>query len=120
MPLAVPIRAALGPDPAPERVVEAVAAITWTLTGLVREGISHRDVKPDNLLCLGGVWSIGDFGLVKYPAGQALTEHGRKLGPTDFMAPEMRESNTAEWRRPAAVQSAAHRSASPDLDLVWE
>jgi hypothetical protein len=49
-------------------------------------------VKPDNLLRLGDVWSIGDFGLVKYPAGQALTEHGRKLGPTDFMAPEMRES----------------------------
>jgi hypothetical protein len=47
---------------------------------------------PENLLYLDGAWSVGDFGLVKYPAGQAWTEHGRKLGPTDFMAPEMRES----------------------------
>src|SRR6266568_2780650 len=92
MPLAVPIRVALGPAPGPDQVVEAMAAITGTLAGLAEEGISHRDVKPDNLLRLGDVWSIGDFGLVKYPAGQPLTEHGRKLGPTDFMAPEMRES----------------------------
>ncbi|GFJ93105.1 protein kinase domain-containing protein [Phytohabitans rumicis] len=92
MPLAVPIRTALGADAVPERVVHAVAVIAETLAGLAAEGISHRDLKPDNLLYLGDAWSVGDFGLVKYPAGQALTEHGRKLGPTDFMAPEMRES----------------------------
>jgi hypothetical protein len=107
MPLAVPIHTALGADPAPERVAEAMAAITGTLAGLAEEGISHRDVKPDNLLCLDGAWSIGDFGLVKYPVGQALTEHGRKLGPTDFMAPEMRESPDTADPEPADVYSVA-------------
>ncbi|SRR6266511_624333 len=107
MPLAVPIRTALGAAQAPERVAEAMAAITGTLAGLAEEGISHRDVKPDNLLCFDGVWSIGDFGLVKYPAGQALTEHGRKLGPTDFMAPEMRESPDTADPEPADVYSVA-------------
>lgn len=107
MPLAEPIRSALGVDPDPARVVEAVATIALTLAGLASEGISHRDVKPDNLLCLDGVWSIGDFGLVKYPAGLALTEHGRKLGPTDFMAPEMRESPDTADPAPADVYSIA-------------
>ena len=92
MPLAVPIRAALGPDPAPEQVVEAIAAITETLADLAERAIAHRDLKPDNLLRLDGAWSIGDFGLVKYPDSAPLTVHGRKLGPTEFMAPEMRES----------------------------
>jgi serine/threonine protein kinase len=107
MPLAVPIRTALGAGPPPERVVEAMSAIAGTLAGLAEEGISHRDVKPDNLLCLNGVWSVGDFGLVKYPAGQALTEHGRKLGPTDFMAPEMRESPDTADPESADVYSIA-------------
>lgn len=92
MPLAVPLRRALGPDPAPRLVVEAVAEVTHTLAELVEHGISHRDLKPDNLLRLDDVWSIGDFGLVKQPEGEPLTRHGRKLGPTDYMAPEMRES----------------------------
>ena len=107
MPLAEPIRSALGVAPEPVRVVEAVATIALTLAGLAGEGISHRDVKPDNLLCLDGAWSIGDFGLVKYPAGLALTEHGRKLGPTDFMAPEMRESPDTANPEPADVYSVA-------------
>jgi serine/threonine protein kinase len=107
MPLADPIRGALGIDPDRARMVEAIAAIALTLAGLANEGIPHRDVKPDNLLCPDGVWSIGDFGLVKYPAGLALTEHGRKLGPTDFMAPEMRESPDTANPGPADVYSIA-------------
>jgi hypothetical protein len=92
MPLAVPIRTALGSAAEPHEIVQAMATISATLAGLAKEKISHRDIKPDNLLRLDGVWSIGDFGLVKYPASRPLTRHGRKLGPTDFMAPEMRES----------------------------
>jgi serine/threonine protein kinase len=92
MPLAVPIRTALGPEPPPQQAVAAIAAVTRTLTALAEDGIFHRDLKPDNLFRLNQVWSVGDFGLVKYPAGEALTRHGRKLGPIHFMAPEMRES----------------------------
>lgn len=92
MPLAVPIRTALGPEPPPQQAVTAIAAVTRTLTALAEDGIFHRDLKPDNLFRLNEVWSVGDFGLVKYPAGEALTRHGRKLGPLHFMAPEMRES----------------------------
>jgi len=92
MPLATPIRTALGLKPSPQQVVAALAAIAQTLASLAEQEISHRDLKPDNLFHLNGVWSVGDFGLVKYPAGEPLTRHGRRLGPIDYMAPEMRES----------------------------
>jgi hypothetical protein len=65
-------------------VIEAVAAIAGTPRGLAEEGISHRDLKLDNLFRLDGVWAIGDFGPVKYPEGEPLTVHGRKVGAYDW------------------------------------
>lgn len=90
MPVATPIREALGTDPAPVAVVGAIAEIAATLASLAAEGVAHRDIKPDNLFQLDGQWVIGDFGLVTYPDKDPRTDHGRKLGPTDYMAPEMR------------------------------
>ena len=90
MPVARPIRAALGGDPEPIVVVGAIAEIAATLASLAAEGVAHRDLKPDNLFELDGRWVIGDFGLVSYPDKDPRTEHGRKLGPVDYMAPEMR------------------------------
>jgi serine/threonine protein kinase len=49
MPIATKIKVALGDDPALETVIEAIAAISDTLAALAAEGISHRDIKPDNL-----------------------------------------------------------------------
>jgi protein kinase-like protein len=92
MPIAQPIAKALGLLPNPGVVVEAVASISNTLTELLREGVSHRDLKPDNLFRLGEGWAVGDFGLVTYPERESLTRKGRKLGPTDYMAPEMRDA----------------------------
>jgi serine/threonine protein kinase len=51
--------------------------------------VHHRDIKPDNLYELEGTYLVGDFGLVTYPEKSPVTRHGRKLGPIDFMAPEM-------------------------------
>jgi len=67
MPKAIPMRSALGEDPAIETVLEAIAQIAETLADLARRGIGHRDIKPDNLFQLKGAWVLGDFGLVTYP-----------------------------------------------------
>src|SRR2546430_1185391 len=64
MPVATGLRAALGSPPSFERVVSAVAEIAETMAALHSEGISHRDLKPGNLLELDGVRVLGDFGLV--------------------------------------------------------
>ena len=84
MPIARPIREALGSDPDPAAVVGAVGEIAATLASLAAEGVAHRDIKPDNLFELDGRWVIGDFGLVTYPDKDPRTQHGRMLGPLEL------------------------------------
>jgi len=103
MPVAVPIREALGIDPEPVEVVTAVSAIAATLDALAHREVFHRDMKPDNLFKLNSDWAIGDFGLVTYPEKDPRTEHGRKLGPMDYMAPEMRRNADEAAPGPADV-----------------
>jgi serine/threonine protein kinase len=107
MPVARPIRQALGADPRPDVVVGAMAEIAATLASLAAEGVAHRDIKPDNLFELDGQWVIGDFGLVTYPKKNPRTEHGRKLGPIDYMAPEMRRDADRADPGPADVWALA-------------
>lgn len=103
MPRAVPLRQVLGDDPAIETVLEAMATYAETLAGLAERGIGHRDIKPDNLFQLSSQWVIGDFGLVTYPEKDPRTDHGRKLGPTDYLAPEMRDDADHAKAEPADV-----------------
>jgi hypothetical protein len=107
MPVATPIREALGSDPDPAVVVTAAAEVASTLEALAAEGVAHRDIKPDNLFRLGDRWVIGDFGLVTYPEKDPRTEHGRRLGPIDFMAPEMRADADRAEPGPADVWALA-------------
>jgi len=107
MPLAVPLRTALGTGPALSTVVGAIERVGRTLTGLVTEGVSHRDIKPDNLFRLDDDWAVGDFGLVKYPEQEAVTRQGRPLGPYYFMAPEMRQNADTANAELADVYSLA-------------
>jgi serine/threonine protein kinase len=107
MPVAIPIREALGSDPEPRTVVAAMAEIADTLHALAAEGVGHRDIKPDNLFSLDSRAVIGDFGLVTYPVKDPRTEHGRKLGPTDYMAPEMRRDADSAAPGPADVWALA-------------
>jgi serine/threonine protein kinase len=72
-----------------EKVISAFAQISETLSQLAEEGISHRDIKPDNLFWLGEQPVVGDFGLVDFPGKPALTIPFRKLGPLFYIAPEM-------------------------------
>lgn len=107
MPLAAPMRDALGGDPAPALVVKAIGAVANTLVRLVDEGVAHHDIKPSNLYHNDDEWLLGDFGLVTYPDIEPITKHGRRLGPIDFMAPEMRDSADEADPHAADVYSLA-------------
>ncbi|MCS7161679.1 MAG: protein kinase, partial [Gemmatales bacterium] len=83
---------------------EAVAYSVQVAQGLHqahRQGIIHRDVKPDNILVDSrGQAKLADLGLVKdLDADLNLTRTGRGLGTPHFMAPEQfRNAKNADVR----------------------
>ncbi|RMG16549.1 MAG: serine/threonine protein kinase, partial [Planctomycetota bacterium] len=91
--------------PAPERVCEVLAAVAEALEVCHREGVIHRDVKPQNVLVetATGRAVLADFGLLKLEAeGAARTQGGQRLsltgevrGTPSFMAPEQAEGSSA-------------------------
>jgi eukaryotic-like serine/threonine-protein kinase len=88
--------------PMPEDV--ALSIIAQVCEGLHRahkQGLIHRDVKPDNILVTAdGVAKLTDLGLVKEVEGDLnLTKTGRGLGTPHFMAPEQfRNAKNADVR----------------------
>lgn len=90
-----------------EGVVTAVARIAETLDSMAAEGISHRDVKPDNLYEFEGEACLGDLGLVSYPDKEPLTQDNKKLGPLWYLAPEMMTSPASAVGNAADVWSLA-------------
>jgi serine/threonine protein kinase len=83
---------------------EAIRIIAQVAQGLHRahkQGLVHRDVKPDNiLLTANGQAKLADLGLVKeMEADLNLTRTGRGLGTPHFMAPEQfRNAKNADAR----------------------
>ena len=83
---------------------EAVRLIVQVAQGLHRahkQGLIHRDVKPDNILVTAdGTAKLADLGLVKTAdADLNLTKTGRGLGTPHFMAPEQfRDAKNADPR----------------------
>lgn len=90
-----------------KKSVEIVRACAMTLMELHKRGISHRDIKPDNIHCLNGEIVLGDFGLVDIPESQELTQSDKALGAVFTMAPEMRRNPKIADGRKADVYSLA-------------
>jgi uncharacterized protein YjbI with pentapeptide repeats len=106
MPIAIPMTRRLSTRLL-ATTVEAIASIAETMSELHAQGISHRDIKPDNLFWYGDGWAVGDFGLVEFPDKQSLTKSGRKLGPIYYVAPEMLNDPVRSKGEPADVYSLA-------------
>jgi|GEM_PF-4358825 len=70
---------------APMPVGEAIAIVRQLLGGvrcLHEHGVVHRDVKPSNIIAVGGVWKLADFGLL----AEEVTEM-TAVGTAEFMPP---------------------------------
>jgi serine/threonine protein kinase len=78
-----------------------IAQVCEGLHSAHKQGLIHRDVKPDNILVTrDGVAKLTDLGLVKdIDAEMNLTRTGKGLGTPHFMAPEQfRNAKNADVR----------------------
>jgi len=74
-----------------ERALHVTEQVAAALDYAHRQGILHRDIKPDNILLHEGEALVSDFGIARVlqSAGEAhLTETGIGIGTPEYMSPE--------------------------------
>ncbi|MBI5517378.1 MAG: serine/threonine protein kinase [Deltaproteobacteria bacterium] len=85
--------------PMPAEVAAAVGIVLCdALACAHRQGVIHRDVKPDNLMLSGGTLKLTDFGIAHVVDAREMTATGQVLGSPAHMAPEQIESGTVDAR----------------------
>ena len=75
-----------------EQAISYVSQIAYALALAHRNGVIHRDIKPDNILfSADGVPKLADLGIAKFLSdtqNSTLTMKGHILGTPAYMAPE--------------------------------
>jgi len=109
----------------PDEVCEVAVQMASALSYLCDRGAVHRDVKPANILRIGNVWKLGDFGLVRGFAGTSMQASGRK-GTVLYMSPEAMQGETGPfvdvWALGAVIQEcltgALPYSGNSDTEII--
>ncbi len=83
----------------PAEVAALVGIVLCDALGAAhKQGVVHRDVKPDNLMLQAGVLKLTDFGIAFVSDGRGMTVTGQVLGSPAHMAPEQIEGLEVDAR----------------------
>ena len=83
----------------PPRAVAIVRQIAAALDAAHAAGVTHRDVKPENILITGDDFAyLVDFGIARAAADPGLTQTGTAMGTYKYMAPERFSDDEVTYR----------------------
>jgi serine/threonine protein kinase, bacterial len=83
----------------PARAVAIVRQIASALDAAHAAGVTHRDVKPENILIAGEDFAyLVDFGIARAATDPGLTQTGTAMGTYKYMAPERFTADEVTYR----------------------
>ena len=83
----------------PARTVAIVRQVAAALDDAHANGVTHRDVKPENILVTNDDFAyLVDFGIARAARDPGLTERGITLGTYNYMAPERFTGDEVTYR----------------------
>ena len=83
-----------------KEVLQVFTPIANALDELHEIGIVHRDIKPDNIFIVDGIWKIGDLGLIaERDSDEDIDEINDFIGPRGWHSPEAMNKYLCEGKK---------------------